>query len=129
MFVTSNYEKIIAKSYSSDCAPSYLTEPLKPSFVNEGKNITLHWTYNIDGTFQQGEFRLIPSKIIARKTDSGLTVNSGYQNRITVVASASETTITLHAVTRLDSGDYRYTIENNNFESAESDVEVTVRCK
>ena len=99
--------------------------------VKEGNNITLQWTYNIDGTFEQGEFRLIQPKVkvIARKTDSGLAVNSAYRNRITVVASASETRITLHAVTRLDSGDYRYTIENNNFDTAESEVEISVRCK
>ena len=72
---------------------------------------------------------MLASKVIARKTDSGLAVNSAYQNRFTMVASASETTITLHAVTRLDSGDYRYTIENNNLDSAESEVEIAVRCK
>ena len=111
-------------------APSYLTEPSKPSFVNEGNNITLQWTYNIDGTFGKGEFRLLPSTIIATKTSSGLTVVSpAYLNRITMVASDSETTITFLAVARSDSGDYRYTINNNFLEFAESNVEISVLCK
>ena len=110
-------------------APTYITEPSKPSFVNEGNNITLQWTYNIDGTFKDGTFVLLPSTTIALKDGSGVTVVPSYQNRVLMVASASKTTITLLGVNRSDSGTYQYTIRNTALAFIDSDVQILVRCK
>ena len=41
----------------------------------------------------------------------------------------SETSITLLTVQKSDLGKYRLTVENNNFRTAVSDVEIQVQCK
>ena len=107
----------------------YTQEPSNPSLVDEGDNITLHWIYNIDGTFRDSQFLLVPSTTITVKDDSGLAVVPSYQNRAQVEISASEAIITLLAVSRLDSGNYRYTIRNTLLYFTVSEVEISVQCK
>ena len=104
-------------------------KPSKSSFVDEGNNISLHWTYRLDGTLRTAAFRLPPSITIAVKHTSGLTVGPAYINRTLVDISDNETTITILAVDRLDSGRYEYQITNSKFASATSDVMIAVRCK
>ena len=111
--------------------PVFTKQPGNPSYVDEGDNITLRWTYNIDGTLREGQFSLLPSTIIAVKDGSGLTVvpGTGYENRIVMIVSESETNITLVAVNRSDTGTYSYMIKNNVFQFQDSTVAISVRIR
>ena len=119
----------IPKFHRIEAAPSFTKVPSNPSFVDEGNNITLHWTYNIDGAFRDGTFSLQPAITIALKDGSGLTVVPAYVNRVEVDTSDSEATITLLGVNRSDDGVYRYRLRNTALVFKESDVKIFVRCK
>ena len=112
-----------------DCAPTWTRQPSNPSFVHEENDLTLTWTFNLDGTLRSAQFQFLPATTIALKDVSGLTFGDGYTNRTLVVITESETNITLLAMDKSDSGNYRYLITNNGLASAGSDVEIIVQCK
>ena len=114
----------------TEAVPSFTEEPSNPSRVDEGDNITLRWSYNIDGTFRDSTFTLVRTGVtIALKDGSGLTVAPSFSGRVQVIISDSEATLTLLHVNRTDNGDYRYSIRNTALRSAESVVNVFVQCK
>ena len=112
-----------------DAAPSFTEEPLKPTNVDEGENITLRWTYNIDGSFRDSRFSLATGETIALKDGSGLNVAPAFSDRVQVFISDSEATLTLLRVNRSDDREYRYNVQNTAFQAAESTVNVFVQCK
>ena len=110
--------------------PSFTEEPSNPSRVNEGDNITLRWSYNVDGTFRDSRFSLSTGAIIALKDPTGFTVTPAFSGRVQAFISDSEATLTLLHVKRSDDGGYQYTIQNTNFLfTASSVVYVLVQCK
>ena len=113
-----------------DAEPSFTEEPSNPSHVDEGDNITLRWTYNINGTFRDSRFTLSTGAIIALKDPTGFTVTPAFSGRVQAFISDSEATLTLLHVKRSDDGGYQYTIQNTNFLfTASSVVYVLVQCK
>ena len=112
-----------------DAVPSFTEEPSNPSHVDEGLNITLRWTYDIDGTFRDSRFFLVTGETIALKDGSGLTVASEFSDRVQVFISDSEATLTLLHVNRSDDRGYQYVIQNTNLRTASSVVNVFVQCK
>ena len=113
----------------TEAAPSFAEEPSNPSRVDEGDNITLRWTYNIDGTFRDSLFSSSTGETIALKDGGGLTVAPTFSDRVQVLISDSEATITLLRVTRLDDKEYRYRIQNTALQAKASVVNVFVQCK
>ena len=114
----------------TDAVPSFTEEPSNPSRVNEGDNITLRWTYNIDGTFRDSSFVLLRTGVtIALKDSSGLTVAPRFSDHVQVIISDSEAALTLLHVNRSDDGDYEYQIRNTALGTKESVVSVFVQCK
>ena len=125
---------LFAPYYSSGGIPIFTQQPSSPKLVDEGKNLTLQWTYNIDRTLKLATFTDERSGgggiVIMEQDSSGLFVKSSYVNRLRVNSiTESETSITLLTVHRSDSGNYRFEVVNNNREKAISDVEVSVQCK
>ena len=43
-------------SFNIESAPQFTSKPPDPSFVLEGQNITLVWSYTLDGTFSFARF-------------------------------------------------------------------------
>ena len=113
----------------TEAVPSFTEEPPNPSHVNEGDNITLRWTYDIDGTFRNSRFLLVTGETIALKDGSGFTVASEFSDRVQVFISDSEATLTLLHVNRSDDRGYQYLIQNTNLRTASSVVNVFVQCK
>ena len=113
----------------TEAVPSFTEEPSNPSRVDEGDNITLRWTYNIDGTFRNSVFELSTGETIALKDGSGLTVAPAFSGRVQVFISDSEATLTLLRVKRSDDKEYRYRIQNTAIQAAQSVVNVFVQCK
>ena len=114
----------------TEAAPSFTEEPSNPSLVDEGDNITLRWTYNIDGTFRDSVFTSVRTgATIALKHSIGLAVATEFSDHVQVIISDSEAALTLLHVNRTDNGDYRYSIRNTALEATESVVSVFVQCK
>ena len=114
----------------TEAVPSFTEEPSNPSRVDEGDNITLRWSYNIDGTFRDSTFILVRTGVtIALKDSSGLTVAPKFSDHVQVIISDSEATLTLLHVNRTDDGDYRYSIRNTALRSTGSVINVFVQCK
>ena len=114
----------------TEAVPSFIEEPSNPSRVNEGDNITLRWTYNIDGTFRDSTFTLVRTgNTIALKDSSGLTVAPRFSDHVQVIISDSEAALTLLHVNRSDDGDYEYHIRNTALGIKKSVVNVFVQCK
>ena len=113
----------------TDAAPSFTEEPPNPSRVDEGDNLTLRWTYNIDGTFRDSRFTLGTGEVIALKDISGLSVVPEFSDRVQVFISDSEGTLTLLHVNRSHGREYQYVIQNTAFRSATSVINVFVQCK
>ena len=114
----------------TEAVPSFTEEPSNPSRVDEGDNITLRWTYNIDGTFRDSTFILLRTgSTIALKDSIGLAVAAEFSDHVQVIISDSEAALTLLHVNRSDDGDYRYVIRNTALRSTESVVNVFVQCK
>ena len=114
----------------TEAVPSFTEEPLNPSRVNEGDNITLRWTYNIDGSFRDSRFTVLGTgEVIALKDGSGLAVAPAFSDRVQVLISDSEATLTLLHVKRSDDKEYRYSIQNDAFQATASIVNVFVQCK
>ena len=88
----------------------------------------------MDGTFRDSQFVLVPEPVssritIAVKDASGLAVSPSYENRVQVEIGANETKITFLAVSRSDSGNYKYTIRNTGLQSEDSNLDLSVQCK
>ena len=114
----------------TEAVPSFIEEPSNPSRVNEGDNITLRWTYNIDGTFRDSSFISVRTgDTIALKDSSGLTVAAEFSDHVQVIISDSEATLTFLHVNRSDDGDYAYNIRNTALRTTTSLVNVFVQCK
>ena len=112
-----------------DAVPSFTEEPPNPSRVDEGDNITLRWTYSIDGTFRDSRFTIGSGQVIALKDGSGVNVVPEFSDGVQVFISDSEATLTLLHVNRSDGREYQYVIQNTAFRSATSVVNVFVQCK
>ena len=114
----------------TEAVPSFTEEPSNPSRVNEGDNITLRWTYDIDGTFRDSTLSLLRTgDTIALKDSSGLSVAPAFSDHVQVIISDSEAALTLLHVNRSDDGDYQYRIRNTALRATESVVNVFVQCK
>ena len=114
----------------TEAVPSFTEEPSNPSRVNEGDNITLRWTYNMDGTFRDSTFILVRTgATIALKDSSGLAVAAEFSDHVQVIISDSQAALTLLHVNRSDGGQYQYVIRNTALRSTESVVNVFVQCK
>ena len=114
----------------AEVVPSFTEETSNPSPVNEGGNITLRWTYDIDGTFRGSEFIFLRTRqTIAAKDSNGLAVNAAFSDRVQVFISESEATLTLLHVNRSDDGGYVYRMWNYVLGLAASVVNVFVQCK
>ena len=114
----------------TEAVPSFTEEPSNPSRVDEGDNITLRWTYNIDGTFRDSTFTSVRTgATIALKDSSGLAVAAEFSDHVQVIISDSGAALTLLHVNRSDDGHYQYFIRNTNFRSTTSTVNVFVQCK
>ena len=119
----------------TEAQPTFTQKPLSPQNVTEGENVTLIWTYNLDGTFQLAQLKKVATdgiqKVIVNKYQTNNpTITNDFKDRFHVlIISGTQTSVTITAIPRSDSGTYRYTISNNNFDLTTSEVEISVLCK
>ncbi|XP_066024475.1 fibroblast growth factor receptor 3-like isoform X3 [Pocillopora verrucosa] len=120
----------------SEQAPSFISTPSSPLYPVENDNITLQWTYTLNGdpldevqvTFT-ADFPSLTARRVARYRSGGTTVVAcDVQDRFVFNLTESQSTITILRSQRLDSGTYELTVTPDNFDATiiRDDVKISV---
>ena len=123
--------------FCKEQALSFISTPSSPLYPVENDNITLQWTYTLDGNpLDQVEVIFTPELLsavrVARYRSGGTTqVASEVQDRFVFDLTDSQSTMTILRSQRSDSGTYelRVTPDVLNEASIDNVVKVSVKCK
>ena len=118
-----------------ELVPVFISQPSDPSTVLEGQNLTLHWSYNLDG--QSNEIARISNvtggsgkTVVSRTGSSDAIVKAGYENQFIASISDTEAILTILAVPRSGSGEkYRLVIFATDDILTSDIVEISVLCE
>ena len=120
--------------------PAFTAEPPNPFTVVEGNNISLEWSYNLDGSIRRVEFQETtssPSVLILEVGSAGQypvpqtpdVFEDSYNGRLQANVTATETSITILGANRtVDSKDYELDIFVGSTRIT-SVVTISVKCK
>lgn len=105
-----------------------------PSDAIEGQNLTLVWTYTLDGTVGLAQFHIITDSgsglLIGKKFGPGvIIVQPEYQSRFRAQATNTRAELNIFAVQRSDEGTYRMNILPSGSGSLVQSVVLIVSCK
>ena len=113
-------------SYNIESAPQFTSKPPDPSFVLEGQNITLVWSYTLDGTFSFARFVTSGGLIASRPSGSATSEPSNKRFRADI--SDSQARLTILGVQASDQGKYEFDLTSSSGVISHT-VEVIVQCK
>ena len=91
---------------------AFISNASSPSYVVEGQNLTLVWTYTVDGTLGFSQFTIVSRSgqelLIGKKFGPGvITVQPEYQSRFRAEATNTRAELNILAVLRSDETTYR----------------------
>lgn len=119
--------------------PSYTSQPPSPSSVMEGHNLTLQWSYNLEGQplfvayISNVTSNWRPPVAFRKNNDSNTTVKSGLQNRFIASILGSRASLTILEVPKSANAEkYQLTVitASPHYVYVTSDkVEISVLCK
>ena len=125
--------------FRKEQAPSFISTPSSPLYPVENDNITLQWTYTLDGTpLDQVEVLFIPDspslflRRVARYRSGGTTqVANDVQDRFVFSLTDRQSTMTIHYSQRFDSGAYELIVspDDLNLAPIKDEVKISVKCK
>ena len=123
--------------FCKEQALSFISTPSSPLYPVENDNITLQWTYTLDGNpLDQVEVIFTPELLsavrVARYRSGGTTqVASEVQDRFVFDLTDSQSTMTILRSQRSDSGTYELRVSPDvlNEASIDNAVKVSVKCK
>ena len=121
---------MIGGSFFLESAPQFNIKP-EPSFVLEGQNTTLVWSYTLSGTLRFASFsRSVAGGgvLIASRSGVSTTVEASYLQRFRADVSDSEARLTILGVQRSDHGSYEFSLTDSTGIIGHA-VEVVVQCK
>ena len=113
----------------------FISRPPNPSTVVEGQNLTLQWSYNLDGqanilTRMINVTRGVSATIVSKIQNNNVIVSAGYEDQFAASISDTQATITILTVPRsINQEIYRLFILTGAIDSIQSDVEIGVLCK
>ena len=118
-----------------ELVPVFISQPSNPSTVLEGQNLTLHWSYNLDG--QSNEIARISNDtggsgttVVRKSGSSDAIVSAGYENQFLASISDTEAILTILVVPRSGSGEkYSLVILTTNNILNSVIVEISVLCE
>ena len=118
-----------------ELVPVFISQPSNPSTVLEGQNLTLHWSYNLDG--QSNEIARISNvtggsgtTVVRKSGSSDAIVSAGYENQFLASISDTEAILTILVVPRSGSGEkYSLVILTTNNILNSVIVEISVLCE
>ena len=120
--------------------PTFSSQP-SSSTVEEGQNLILQWSYNLDGqSILAAQFTNTtdgtsgaPTVAAKQAGENNVTVSSGYEQHFSAVISDTQATLTISTAPRSINGDkYQFkilTASPNFFNVASDEVEISVLCK
>ena len=118
-----------------DLVPMFISQPSNPSTVVEGQNLTLHWSYNLDGqpniVTRISNVTSGSGKTVASRSDSNnAIVTAGYENQFTASISDTEAILTILTVPRsVNDEKYRLLIITATDTLTSVDVDISVLCE
>ena len=125
--------------FHKEQAPSFISTPSSPLYLVENENITLQWTYTLDGSpLDQVEVVFtadspsLPAQRVARYRSGGTTqVASEVQDRFVFSLTDSQSTMTILRSQRSDSGTYELSVRPDvlNQYPINDVVKISVKCK
>ena len=105
----------------------------------ENDNITLQWTYTLDGTpLDEVEVLFTPDspstseqRLARYRSGGSLQVANDFQDRFVFSLSDSQSTMIIHYLQRSDSGTYELIVtpDDVNLASLKDKVKISVECK
>ena len=113
---------------------AFITKSSSPSYAVKGQNLTLVWTYSLDGAVGVAEFSVIASSrieiLFGKKFGPGvITVDPEYQARFRAQATNTRAELNILAVQRLDERTYGVNVAPTGAGSLVQSVVVIVNCK
>ena len=125
--------------FRKEQAASFISTPSSPLYLVENDNITLQWTYSLDGShLDQVEVLFtsdspsLPAQRVARYRSGGTTqVASSVQDRFIFNFTDSQSTMTILRSQRSDSGKYELIISPDDFAATtiKDEIKISVKCK
>ena len=125
--------------FRKEQAPSFISTPSSPLYPVENDNITLRWTYTLDGTpLDQVDVIFTPdspspsARRVARYRSGGTTqVASHVQDRFVFNLTDSQSSMTIFRSQRSDSGTYKLTVSPDDLHTTPINdvVKISVECK
>ena len=110
-----------------------MTKPSSPSYAVEGQNLTLVWTYTLDGAVGFSQFIIDTGGrglLIGKKFGPGdITVEPEYQARFRASATKARAELSILVVQRSDERTYRVNVVPTGAGSLVESVDVIVNCK
>ena len=111
-----------------------ITKSSSPSYAVEGQNITLEWTYTLDGSFGAAKFSIVSDdgteSVMWKSLRYGIIiVNPKYQERFKAEATDTRAELTILAVQRSDEETYQLNILPTGLGSILEEVILVVNCK
>ena len=125
--------------FHKEQAPSFISTPSSPLYPVENENITLQWTYTLDGSpldevevVFTADSPSLPAHRVARYRSGGTTqVASNFQDRFVFSLTDSQPTMTILRSQRSDSGTYELSVRPDvlNQYPINDVVKISVKCK
>ena len=125
--------------FRKEQAPSFISTPSSPLYPVENDNITLQWTYTLDGSplddvgeIFTSDSPSLSAQRVARYRSGGTTqVASNVQDRFVFSLTDSQSTMTILRSQRSDSGTYELTVSPDDFAAItiKDSVKISVKCK
>ena len=111
-----------------------ITKPPSPSYAVEGHNVTLEWTYTLDGSVGSAKFAIVSDDgrelVIWKSFISGIiSINPEFQARFKAEATDTRIELNILAVQRSDEETYRVNILPTGDGSILEEVILVVNCK
>ena len=112
---------------------AFITKPSSPSYAVKGQNLTLVWTYTLDGAVGFSQFTIVTGGrelLIGKKFGPGvITVEPEYQARFRASATKARAELSILVVQRSDERTYRVNVVPTGAGSLVQSVVVIVNCK
>ena len=111
-----------------------ISNPSNRSYATEGQNLTLVWTYTLDGAVALAQFNIITESgsglLIGKRFGPGvITVEPEYQVRFRAQATDTRAELNIFAVQRSDEATYRLNVIPTGSGSLVQLVVLIVSCK
>ena len=99
--------------YNLELQPAYLSQPSKPSTVEEGRDLILQWNYDLDDQSNLATLFInvtagesgSPPNFATRLNNDNATVEAGYENLFRAIITDTQATVTILAVPKSINGE------------------------